>query len=149
MDIDLTKMSEEQELLLGEFQRSGLSVDEFIKNYLAKKGIADPDGAVKEIGSTLSEIDRHYAEIKKAKEQGKDRKAYLRSVCDSVLGDADPKKAGNAVAIVTNALEGRETPEAALEYDGIEAVSLVADLDKAIENSTLAMLSGEDAQDEH
>lgn len=148
MDIDLTKMSEEQELLLAEYQRSGLSADAFIKKYLAAKGIADPDGTVKEIGSTLSEIDRHYEEIKKAKAEGKDRKAYLRSVCDSVLGDADPKKAGNAVAIVTNALVGQETPVSALEYDGFEAVSLVADLDKAIENSTLAMLSGEDAQDE-
>lgn len=148
MEIDLTKMSKEQELLLAEFQRSGLSADEFIKKYLAGKGIANPDEAVKEIDSTLSEIDRHYAEIKKAKEQGRDRKSYLRDVCNSVLGNADSKKAGLAVATVTNALEGKGSPESALEYDGIEAASLISDLDKAIENSTLAMLSGEDAQNE-
>ena len=149
MNIDLSKMSEEQELLLAEFQRSGLSADEFIKKYLAGKGVPDPDAAVKEIDSTLTEIDRNYAAIKTAKEQGKDRKTYLREVCDSVFGDAAPEKAGKAVATVANALEGKESPESALEYDGFEAVSLVADLDKAIENSTLAMLSGEDAQDEH
>ena len=147
MNIDVTKMSEEQELLLEEFQRSGLSADEFIKKYLAGKGIADPDKAVKEIDSTLSEIDHHYSEIKKAKAEGKDRKSYLRDVCDSVLGNADTKKAGQAVAIVTNALEGKDSPESALEYDGIEAASLISDLDKAIENSTLAMLS-EEAQNE-
>ena len=148
MDIDFVKISEEQEALLSEFQNSGLSADEFIKNYLTTKGIENPEQVVTEIDSTLSNIDYHYAEIKKAKEKGIDRKSYLRGVCDSVFADADTKNAGMALGIVTKGIEGKEQDSSSLEYDGFEAASLISDLDTAIVNSTLEMLSEGDAKNE-
>ena len=148
MDIDLGKMSEEQETLLSEFQNSGLSADEFIKKYLAAKGIKNPEQVVAEIDSTLSNIDYHYAEIKEAKEKGIDRKSYLRVVCDSIFADADAQKAGVALGIVAQGLEGKEQNGNNLEYDGFEAASLISDLDTAIVNSTLKMLGGEESNNE-
>ena len=148
MDINLENMSEEQEALLNEFQNSGLSADEFIQKYFTAKGIRNPEQVVAEIDSTLSDIDHHYAEIKKAKEKGIDRKSYLRGICDSVFAEADTQKAGIALGIVTKGIEGKEQNGNILEYEGFEAASLISDLDNAIINSTLEMLSGEDAKNE-
>lgn len=148
MDINLENMSEEQKALLNEFQNSGLSADEFIKKYFAAKGIKNPDQVIAEIDSTLSDIDYHYSEIKKAKEKGIDRKSYLRGVCDSVFANADAQKAGAALGIVTKGIEGKEQDSSSLEYDGFEAASLISDLDTAIVNSTLEMLSEGDAKNE-
>ena len=146
--MDLEKISAEQEALLAEFQTSGLSADEFIRKYLAGKGIAEPEKVMQEINSTLEDIDRNYAEIKRAKEQGKDRRSYLRSICDTLFANSDSRKAGRALQIVACGLEGKENSPAALEYDGFDAVNLIASLDDAIRNSTLASLCEEGNKNE-
>ena len=148
MNFDPVKMSAEQEALLAEFQSSGLSAEEFIRKYLTKKGVADPEKVIREISSTLSEIDRNYAEIKRAKEKGSDRKSYLREICDKLFSHSDSRKAARALEIVTNGLTGKEDSASSLEYDGVEAASLISNLDDAIVISTLAGLSGGEDKDE-
>ena len=139
MNIDINKMSEEQERLLNAFEKSGLSEEEFIKQYLEIHGVANSCDILQKINSTLAGIDKHYEALKKAKNEGKDRKAYLREICDQVFIQADsPAKAGAALCSVINALEGKTETSDSLNYDGIEAISLIDNLDRAIVNNTLS-----------
>ena len=137
MEINLENMSEEQEALLNEFQNSGLSADEFIKKYFAAKGIENPEEALAEINSTFAGIDKNYEDLKKCKAEGGNRKTFLRRICDNVTQNADPQKAGEALAIITAGLNNADQPENSMPYDGLDAVSCIDKLEKAIKKNAL------------
>ena len=137
MNINLENMSEEQEALLNEFQNSGLSADEFIKKYFTAKGIENPEEALAEINSTFAGIDKNYEDLKKCKAEGGNRKTFLRRICDNVTQNADPQKAGEALAIITAGLNNADQPENSMPYDGLDAVSCIDKLEKAIKKNAL------------
>ena len=137
MEINLENMSEEQEALLNEFQNSGLSADEFIKKYFTAKGIENPEEALAEINSTFAGIDKNYEDLKKCKAEGGNRKTFLRRICDNVTQNADPQKAGEALAIITAGLNNADQPENSMPYDGLDAVSCIDKLEKAIKKNAL------------
>ena len=132
------KMTEfDQKDLLEEFQNSGMSIDEFILAYLKEKGIENPEGALAEMNATFAGIEKNYEDLKKCKAEGGNRKTFLRRVCDNVTQNADPQKAGEALAIITAGLNNAEQPENSMPYDGLDAVNYIDKLEKAIEKNTL------------
>ena len=134
----MTDLSEfNQEDLIEAFQNSGLSIDEFILAYLKEKGIDNPEEALAEINSTFAGIDKNYEDLKKCKAKGGNRKTFLRRICDNVTQNADPQKAGEALAIITAGLNNADRPENSMSYDGLDAVSYIDKLEKAIVKNTL------------
>ena len=134
----MTGLSEfNQEELIEAFQNSGLSIDEFILAYLKDKGIENPEEALAEINSTFAGIDKNYEDLKKCKAEGGNRKTFLRRICDNVTQNADPQKAGEALAIITAGLNNAEQPENSMPYDGLDAVNYIDKLEKAIVKNTL------------
>ena len=127
----------DQKDLLNEFQDSGMSIDEFILAYLKDKGIENPEEALAEINSTFAEIDKNYEDLKKCKAEGGNRKTFLRRICDNVTQNADPQKAGEALAIITAGLNNADQPENTMPYDGLDAVNYIEKLEKAIRKNTL------------
>lgn len=126
-----------QKDLIEAFQNSGLSIDEFILAYLKEKGIDNPEEALAEINSTFAGIDKNYEDLKKCKAEGGNRKTFLRRICDNVTQNADPQKAGEALAIITAGLNNADRPENSMSYDGLDAVSYIDKLEKAIVKNTL------------
>ena len=126
-----------QKDLIEDFQKSGMSIDEFILAYLKEKGIENPEEALAEINSTFAEIDKNYEDLKKCKSEGGNRKTFLRRVCDNVTQNADSQKAGEALAIITAGLNNAEQPENSMPYDGLDAVNYIDKLEKAIRKNTL------------
>ena len=134
----MTDLSEfNQEDLIEAFQNSGLSIDEFILAYLKDKGIENPEKALAEINSTFAGIDKNYEDLKKCKAEGGNRKTFLRRVCDNVTQNAEPQKAGEALAIITAGLNNADQPENSMPYDGLDAVSCIDKLEKAIKKNAL------------
>ena len=127
----------DQKDLLNEFQDSGMSIDEFILAYLKDKGIENPEEALAEINSTFAGIDKNYEDLKKCKAEGGNRKTFLRRICDNVMQNADPQKAGDALAIITAGLNNADQPENSMPYDGLDAVNYIDKLEKAIRKNTL------------
>ena len=126
-----------QKDLIEAFQNSGLSIDEFILAYLKEKGIDNPEEALAEINSTFAGIDKNYEDLKKCKAEGGNRKTFLRRICDNVTQNADPQKAGEALAIITAGLNNADQPENSMPYDGLDAVSYIDKLEKAIKKNAL------------
>lgn len=127
----------EQMDLIEAFQNSGMSIDEFILAYLKDKGIENPEEALAEINSTFAGIDKNYEDLKKCKAEGGNRKTFLRRICDNVTQNADPQKAGEALAIITAGLNNADQPENSMPYDGLDAVNYIDKLEKAIVKNTL------------
>ena len=134
----MTDLSEfNQEDLIEAFQNSGLSIDEFILAYLKEKGIDNPEEALADINSTFAEVDKNYEDLKKCKAEGGNRKTFLRRICDNVMQNADPQKAGEALAIITAGFNNADQPENSMPYDGLDAVSCIDKLEKAIKKNAL------------
>lgn len=127
----------EQMDLIEAFQNSGMSIDEFILAYLKEKGIENPEKALADINSTFAEVDKNYEDLKKCKAEGGNRKTFLRRVCDNVTQNAEPQKAGEALAIITAGLNNADQPENSMPYDGLDAVNYIDKLEKAIVKNTL------------
>lgn len=127
----------EQKDLIEAFQKSGMAIDDFIITYLKEKGIENPEGALAELNATFSGIDKNYEDLKKCKAEGGNRKTFLRRVCDNVTQNAEPQKAGEALAIITAGLNNADQPENSMPYDGLDAVNYIDKLEKAIVKNTL------------
>ena len=133
----LEKVNYFEKDLVESFQNSGLSIDEFILAYLKDKGIENPEKALAEINSTFAGIDKNYEDLKKCKAEGGNRKTFLRRICDNVTQNTDPQKAGEALAIITAGLNNADQPENSMPYDGLDAVSCIDKLEKAIKKNAL------------
>ena len=128
--------------LIEAFQKSGMSIDEFIANYLAEKGVANPGQVVNELNNTLTGIDKNYEELKKHKAAGKDRASFLRNVCDKVAESADAQKAGEAFTILIDALNEEESSGAkAAPFESVDAVNYMKKLEEAITKDSLKNFS--------
>ena len=124
--------------ILDAYQKSGLTIDEFIVAYLQDKGIENPEDVAATIDSSFKKIDQNYEDLKKCKAQVGNRQTFLRNICDETFKNTDEKKTGEALAVLLSGLNNGENPVAnAPAYEGVDAVNYVNKLENAIRNNAL------------
>jgi len=135
-DIETTVAS-----LVGEFQQSGLSIDEFL---LMKTKGSDRSQRVID---AMSGIDHEYDELQRAKKNGHNRQEWLRERIDAVVQEAGLDKKPDVVGKILNAAVAAETngqqtglPEV---YDGMDAADLISAIDNAAMASVYDAMSAE------
>jgi len=122
--------------LISEFKQSHLNINDFVKEKLSELG---PDGEArsKRLLDCFVAIDRNYADLQEAKSKGVNRQEWLRSKIDSRIEDL--KLGGRRAevgAMLDVAVSGHgdvvTTGAVVRPFDGIDAVDIVADIDKRI-----------------
>lgn len=104
-----------------------------------KCGKKDPEQALVQLKTALGDIDRHYAAIKAAKSQGKDRRSYLRKICDGVFRNVDRQASGTALTAIISELRAEKSPDSCPPYEGLDAVNYIHELDNALAQTALAI----------
>jgi len=130
--------------LMGEFQQSGLGIDEFV---LMKTSGSDRGQRVID---AMKSIDHEYEELQRAKKSGSNRQEWLRGRIDAIVQEVGLDKKRDVVGKVLNAAVTAETngqqtglPEV---YDGMDAADLISAIDNAaMANVCDAMSAGEEA----
>ena len=124
--------------ILDAYQKSGLTIDEFIVAYLRDKGIKNPEEVTAIIDSSFKKIDQNYEELKKCRPQGGNRQSFLRQICDKTFKDTNEQKTGEALSILISGLNNSDNQTAAAPaYEGLDAVNYVNKLENAIRNNAL------------
>ena len=103
---------------------------------------------MKEINTTLDDIDDKFASLQKSKEEGHNREEWLRQEIDDATEGIPSDKAGQFLSSATKVLNGEEndTPDEDANYDGVDAVETIQKLDDALVNNTCSSLMKEEAE---
>ena len=132
--MDAEKFEQTMKMLLDEYEKSGKSVDEFIREKLAAAGRQDAAECAAEIGATLTEIDEKYASLVKFKKDGGNREEWLRQEIDTIAKGSDPDDTGKVLSSTIKALDGDEqaVPDDDASYDALDAAFAIRELDDAL-----------------
>jgi isopentenyl diphosphate isomerase/L-lactate dehydrogenase-like FMN-dependent dehydrogenase len=131
------------ETLMEEFEKSGLSIDEFCKKHLSECGIKNPEESLRKIDETFARIDKHYKAIKEARKKGVTRPEYLQKVCNPVLKKMSPEKAGEFLSeIIRSILKPTVSKEdlagISVEYSNAEKrIDAIDTLESALKRSVV------------
>ena len=133
------------EALIAEFEKSGLSADDFCKKYLAECGVKNPEEKLKKIDETFGKIEKHYSAIQKTRKQGGTRAQYLFKTCDPALSSTSPENAGKILSAIIQAIVGKKDESLEVKYtdDETKEEAMIA-LEKTLEAVTVKKLSEED-----
>ncbi len=144
--MDAEKFEETMKILLDEFEKSGMTMDEFIKAKLTAAGHQDADAYVAEINATLKDIDAKYASLQEAKTSGSNREEWLRKEMDSVAQDYTPEESGKVFSSTIKVLNGEESdiPDENASYNALDAAFMVRELDDALVKNTCMDLNSEE-----
>ena len=131
--------------LMEDFEKSGLSIDEFCKKYLAECGVKNPEEKLKKIDETFAGIEKHYKAIQKTRKQGGTRAQYLFKTCDPILSSTSPENAGKILSAIIQAIVGKKDESLEVKYtdDETKEEAMIA-LEKTLEAVTVKNLSEED-----
>lgn len=144
----MDKTSDSQELiaimekLLPEFEQSGLSIDDFIREKLKTSNRPDAEACAEDIIQTSQGIDKAFHSLQESKKEGYNREEWLREEMDSMFDQAQatPKQAGEILSTTTQILNG-DSPASSSEtevtpYNGLDAAIQIRHLDDAIVKNT-------------
>ena len=139
--INESKLSETLALLAKEFKASGKSIDDFMKERLAKAR-KDGKACAETVIKTFAAIDANYADLQKAKKNGHNREEWLSdkiyAVVKDIGGEKKPDLIGQALTMATDAIShdpaGTTSPK---PYSDIASDMLIQDLNKAFRNSAI------------
>ena len=125
-----------------------MGIDDFIEQKINANGRDDAEEVVKEINTTLDDIDDKFASLQKSKEEGHNREEWLRQEIDDATEGIPSDKAGQFLSSATKVLNGEEndTPDEDANYDGVDAVETIQKLDDALVNNTCSSLMKEEAE---
>ena len=130
--------------LMEDFEKSGLSIDEFCKKYLSECGIKNPEEKLKKIDETFGKIEKHYSAIQKTRKQGGTRAQYLFQTCDPALSSTSPDNAGKILTAIIQTIVGKkDDPTFGVQYTDDESKE---DAMKSIEEA-LKATAIKDSQD--
>ena len=140
--VTMDKFDKTLQTLIAEFEKSGLGIDDFIRQQLKKNGRNDSEQFVTDLNSTLSDIDAKYTSLQEARKAGKGREEWLRTEIDDAVRDLDSRDAGKVLSSTIKVLSGEtdDTPDENANYEGVNAVDLIHGLNSALETYTCAEL---------
>ena len=132
--MDAEKFEQTMKMLLDEYEKSGKSMDEFIREKLAASGREDAAECAAEIGATLTEIDAKYKSLQECKKNGGNREEWLRQEVDAVAKDYSPDDTGKVLSSTVKVLDGDEqaVPDGDASYDALDAAFAIRELDDAL-----------------
>ncbi len=117
-----------------EFRASGKDIDTFLRDKVNESGRPDADKVASDIIATFASIDANYADLRKAKEEGRNRTDWLNDKFRNLFKAVNPKTAGELLSRITNALRGKpDAPAADVEFSGFDARELTQKLSDALE----------------
>ena len=138
----MDKLDKTLQTLIADFEKSGLDIDDFIRQQLKKHGRDDGEQFVAELNGTLADIDARYASLQEAHAAGKSREEWLRGEVDEASRDLDAKDTGKVLSSTIKVLQGEadDAPDPNANYEGIDAVELIHGLTASLEAHTCAGL---------
>lgn len=133
------------EKLMDEFTASGLTIDEFVVQQLSS---AREDGGevAQKMLDMFKSIDKNYADLQKAKADGRNRREWLRESLDADFAVLPQnERAEVAGRILTESIDvlnsGKTEMSQPRSFEGLDAVEVVSDLDVALTRDGVAMLA--------
>ena len=144
--MNLDNLSEVLKKLMDEYEASGMSMDDFIMNKLNTAGRSDAEDFVKRMNTTLMSIDEKYKSLQEFKANGGNREEWLRKEVDHASNGISPEIVGKFLSSTIKVLNGEDNdiPDENAEYNGIDAVELIRELDNGIVNQTIKSLGKEE-----
>ena len=130
--------------LTKEFADSGKDIDSFIAEKLATLGALDKDAAERLL-ATFSAIDENYADLRKKRTDGKNRREWLGDKLEEAIVDSGAGKMRDEVGVLlADAAQSiNNCPQLPHQpFDGIDAVDIVNAIDREILAKTSAELAG-------
>lgn len=127
------------ENILDEFNKSGLSVDEFILKMFKEQNIENPEEQLAKINSTFQAIDKKYDELVEHKKNGGTRDSFLKGIVDNIASTADKKNVGKVLSDFVSVLKN-EQPKADDQipsYEGFDEMTHIQELSEAIKVDVL------------
>jgi len=134
--------------LISEFENSGLNIDEFITRKLADNGRSDAAEVVNNISATLNSIDQKFESLQKFKEDGGNREEWLRQELDEATQDFSSEQSGQVLSSSIKVLEGNSSdePDEDANYDALDAVVMIRNIDDAIVKNTCNGLNSKEGK---
>ena len=135
--------SDQFAVLVKEFNSSGLGIDEFVERKLVESGRGSRSEA-RRLVEAFARIDANYAELQRAKSEGRNRQEWLRGKIESDISNlkADGKRneIGRILAVGAAKTAGLNVAETTAAFDGIDAVDIIADIDEKLTERVCASL---------
>ena len=128
--------------LIKEFQSSNETIDDFLYRKLSDQ--KDGKACAQKIIDTFKAIDENYNDLQNAKAHGKNRQEWLREKFESEIGNNSAKRdvvgrvLSESIDVLNSDSNGTTLTR---EFDGIDAIELVDDLDRALLGNTVASLT--------
>ena len=128
--------------LIKEFQSSNETIDDFLYRKLSDR--KDGKACAQKIIDTFKAIDENYNDLQNAKAHGKNRQEWLREKFESEIGNNSAKRdavgrvLSESIDVLNSDSNGTTLTR---EFDGIDAIELVADLDRALLGNTVVSLT--------
>ena len=144
--MNLDNLSEVLKKLMDEYEASGMSMDDFIMNKLKTAGRSDAEDFVKRMNTTLMSIDEKYKSLQEFKANGGNREEWLRKEVDQASNGISSDIVGKFLSSTIKVLNGEDNdiPDENADYNGIDAVELIRELDNGIVNQTIKSLAKEE-----
>ena len=144
--MNLDNLSEVLKKLMDEYEASGMSMDDFITNKLNTAGRSDAEDFVKRMNTTLMSIDEKYKSLQEFKANGGNREEWLRKEVDQASNGISSDIVGKFLSSTIKVLNGEDNdiPDENADYNGIDAVELIRELDNGIVNQTIKSLAKEE-----
>jgi hypothetical protein len=130
--------------LIQEFQASNETIDDFLYRKLSDR--KDGKACAQKIIDTFKAIDENYNNLQNAKAQGKNRQEWMREKFESEIGnnlakrDAVGRVLSESIDVLNSDSNGTTLTR---EFDGIDAIELIDDIDKAIVKNTVDSLTND------
>ena len=128
--------------LIQEFQASNETIDDFLYRKLSDQ--KDGKACAQKIIDTFKEIDENYNNLQNAKVHGKNRQEWMREKFESEIGNNSAKRdvVGRVLSESIDVLNSNPNGTTSMrEFDGIDAIELINDIDKAIVKNTVDTLT--------
>ncbi len=128
--------------LIQEFQASNETIDDFLYRKLSDQ--KDGKACAQKIIDTFKEIDENYNNLQNAKVHGKNRQEWMREKFESEIGNNSAKRdvVGRVLSESIDVLNSNPNGTISMrEFDGIDAIELINDIDKAIVKNTVDTLT--------
>lgn len=128
--------------LIQEFQASNETIDDFLYRKLSDQ--KDGKACAQKIIDTFKEIDENYNNLQNAKVHGKNRQEWMREKFESEIGNNSAKRdvVGRVLSESIDVLNSNPNGTTSMrEFDGIDAIELINDIDKAFVKNTVDTLT--------
>lgn len=128
--------------LIKEYQASNETIDDFLYRKLSDQ--KDGKACAQKIIDTFKEIDENYNNLQNAKVHGKNRQEWMREKFESEIGNNSAKRdvVGRVLSESIDVLNLNPNGTTSMrEFDGIDAIELINDIDKAIVKNTVDTLT--------